>query len=85
MNNSGIVSFAGYAYQIKVFIYYLAALKQNYTIGYETYDNVALKKSDGEKYKQENKLHTYNGLLNSPSGITALQIKHTHLSNKESV
>ncbi|MBP3359643.1 MAG: hypothetical protein J6N52_02215 [Clostridia bacterium] len=83
MNNSGIASLAGYAYQIKVFIYCLATLQENYTIGYETYDDIALKKSDKEKDKQENKLHVYNGLLDSPSGITALQIKHTHLSNED--
>lgn len=83
MNNSGIASLAGYAYQIKVFIYYLTTLQEDYTIDYETYDDIALKKSDKEKDKQENKLHTYNGLLNSPSGITALQVKHKHLSGED--
>lgn len=83
MNNSGIYSLAGFAYQIKVFIYYLATIKQDYTIGYETFDDVALQKYDTEKKNQEKKLHTYNGLLNSPSGITALQIKHTALSSDD--
>ena len=82
MNSSGIFSLAGFAYQIKAFIYYLATLEDGYTIGYETYDDVALKKSDTEINKQEDKLNTYNGLLNSSSGITALQIKHTTLSSE---
>ena len=83
MNNSGIFSLAGFAYQIKVFIYYLATLEEDDTIGYETYDDVALKKTDIDQHKQENKLHTYNGLLKSPAGITALQIKHTNLSEED--
>ena len=44
MNNSGIFSLSGFAYQIKVFIYYLSMLEDGYTIGYETYDDIALKK-----------------------------------------
>lgn len=83
MNNSGILSLAGFAYQIKVFIYYLSDLEEGYTIDYETYDDVALNKSDTDKEKQESKLHTYNGLLNSHSGITALQVKHTSISTED--
>ncbi len=83
MNNSGIFSLSGFAYQIKVFIYYLSMLEDGYTIGYETYDDIALKKSDTETNKQEDKLNTYNGLLNSSSGITALQIKHTTLNSED--
>lgn len=81
MNNSGIYSLAGFAYQIKVFIYYLTKLQEHYALGYETYDDVALQKTDIGSDAQEVKLETYNGIFNTSSGITALQIKHTSLSD----
>ena len=36
-----------------------------------------------DKIMQEEKLQTYNGIFNSPSGITALQVKRTALSNDD--
>lgn len=83
MGNSGIFSLAGYAYQIKVFILYLLQLDDDCTIGYETFDDVALNKSDNKFNKQEKKLHTYNGLIKTPSKIIALQVKHTKLSSDD--
>ena len=83
MNNSGIYSLAGFAYQIKVFIYYLTQLQDNYALGFETYDDVALQRTDIDSTVQEGKLQTYNGIFNSPSGITALQVKRTTLSNDD--
>lgn len=83
MNNSGIFSLSGFAYQIKVFIYYLSTLEDGYTIGYETYDDIALKKSDTETNKQEDKLNSYNGIINSSSSIAVLQIKHTALKSED--
>lgn len=82
LNNSGIYSLAGFAYQIKVFIYYLTILQENYTLGYETFDDIALQKGDmnGDVHIQEEKLQTYNGIFNSLSGITVLQVKRTSLS-----
>ena len=44
LNSSGIYSLAGFAYQIKVFVYYLSQLREGYSIGYETYDDVSLHK-----------------------------------------
>ncbi len=83
MNNSGIYSLAGFAYQIKVFIYYLTKLQDKYALGYETYDDVALQRSDADCDAQEGKLQTYNGIFNAPSGITALQVKRTTLSDDD--
>jgi len=83
LNNSGIYSLAGFAYQIKVFIYYLTQLQDNYALGFETYDDVALQRTDIDSAAQEGKLQTYNGIFNSPSGITALQVKRTTLSNDD--
>jgi len=83
LNNSGIFSLAGFAYQIKVFIYYLTQLQENYAIGFETYDDVALQRTDIDSTTQEGKLQTYNGIFNAPSGITALQVKRTTLLNDD--
>ena len=83
MNNSGIYSLAGFAYQIKVFIYYLTQLQDNYALGFETYDDVALQRTDIDSTAQEGKLQTYNGIFHSPAGITALQVKRTTLSNDD--
>ena len=83
MNNSGIYSLAGFAYQIKMFIYYLTQLQDNYALGFETYDDVALQRTDIDSAEQEGKLQTYNSIFNSPSGITALQVKRTTLSNDD--
>ncbi len=80
MNSAGIFSLAGFIYQIKVFIYYLAELEEGYSIGYETYDDVALQKTDTTIEKQESKLQTYNGIINTNSGITAMQVKHKNLT-----
>lgn len=83
MNNSGIFSLAGFAYQIKVFIYYLTQLQDNYALGFETYDDVALQRTDADNTAQESKLQTYNGIFDSPSGVTALQVKRTTLSSDD--
>lgn len=80
LNSSGIYSLAGFAYQIKVFVYYLSQLREGYSIGYETYDDVSLHKSDKNISQQEDKLKTYNEIFNSDLGITALQVKQTKLS-----
>ena len=85
MNSSGIFSLAGFAYQIKVFIYYLSSVKESSSIGFETFDDVALQPNDTSENKteQENKLSLYNGLLTEDSGISAIQIKHTRLSSDD--
>lgn len=41
-SNGGISSLDGFAYQIKVFVYYLEQLQENMEIGYETYEDVAI-------------------------------------------
>lgn len=58
----------------------MAELEEGYSIGYETYDDVALQKTDTTIEKQESKLQTYNGIINTNSGITAMQVKHKNLT-----
>ena len=83
LSNSGIYSLAGFAYQIKVFIYYLSQLDTGYSIGYETFDDVAISNNNTNNQKLEDGLSTYNGLIKSSSDITALQVKHTKLSKED--
>lgn len=82
LSNSGIYSLARFAYQIKVFIYYLTQLQDNYALGFETYDDVALQRTD-DSAVQEGKLQAYNGIFSLSSGITALQVKRKTLSNED--
>ncbi|EAD2695488.1 hypothetical protein JX39_03360, partial [Listeria monocytogenes] len=48
-NNSGIVSLSGFAFQIKVFFYYLATLSGDQELGFEVLDDISISSLD-EKY-----------------------------------
>lgn len=83
MNNSGIYSLAGFIYQIKAFIYYLADLDENNQIGFEAYDDVSLSKKDIAEGQKTDKLSLYNSIFDTSTGITAIQVKHTSLSTED--
>ena len=83
LNNSGIYSLAGFIYQIKAFIYYLADLNENNQIGFEAYDDVSLCKKDIAESQKTDKLSLYNSIFDTSSGITAIQVKHTSLSTED--
>lgn len=83
LNNSGIYSLAGFIYQIKAFIYYLADLDENNQIGFEAYDDVSLSKKDIAESQKTDKLSLYNSIFDTSSGITAIQVKHTSLSTED--
>lgn len=77
-NNYGINSLAGYAYQIKVFIYYTFLLSPYQEVGYETFDDVAIKdinKFDFDALNSLCKTHDNKCL--------AIQVKHTTISRDE--
>lgn len=75
---SGIKSLGGFAYQIKVFIYYLALLDQGEQIEFETIEDVNIRKGmeeideHGERYKC---------ILNRKEANVAIQVKRTDISN----
>ena len=74
----GIYSLAGFAYQIKVFILQILHLKNNYTLEYETIDDVALKRVTA------NSIDDYEDNLQSiltTTKRTAFQVKKTDVTN----
>ena len=78
-NNSGITSLAGYAYQIKVFVYYSFLLNDNFEVSYELYDDVGIKKNPS--YEE---LQSFNPVITSCGReISAIQVKHTSLSKED--
>lgn len=82
-SNGGISSLGGFAYQIKVFVYYLEALKENMEIGYETYEDVAINYKPEDEDYIDNKCRNFNSLYKTSSGITAIQVKKTKLDKKD--
>ena len=63
LNNSGIYSLAGFIYQIKAFIYYLADLNENNQIGFEAYDDVSLCKKDIAESQKTDEIFSRNDAL----------------------
>mgnify|MGYP001789918031 CR=1 FL=1 len=43
MTNHGIISLSGFAFQIRVFIYYLSEISDGESLGYEVLDDIVLK------------------------------------------
>ncbi len=76
-NNSGIHSLAGYAYQIKVFVYYSFLLKENEEVSYELFDDVGIKSI------QTTELDDYNVKLTDTNKINAVQVKHTSINTED--
>lgn len=76
-NKSGINSLAGYAYQIKVFVYYSFLLKENEEVSYELFDDVGIKSI------QTTELDDYNVKLTNANKINAVQVKHTSIDAED--
>lgn len=81
MNNSGLYSLSGFAYQIKVFVLNLVKLNENESLGYELFDDVSLQSYDVDVL--ENEIQKVNSIYTSSEGISAMQVKHTSLSNDD--
>lgn len=75
--DSGINSLGGFAYQIKVFMYYLAFLKKGEYIEFESIEDVNIRKEqldeEGEKFKC---------VVKRREGNIAIQVKRTNISSK---
>lgn len=76
---SGIKSLAGFAYQIKVFIYYLPTLKQNEQIEFETLEDVNIKTVRKEEI--DKKSDSYKCVIRNQEENVAVQVKRTSISN----
>jgi hypothetical protein len=73
---SGILSLAGFSFQIKVFCCYASKLEEHKQIEFESLDDIATKKSA----KVQNFDNTINGQIKTPS-YQSIQVKHTTLTD----
>lgn len=76
---SGINSLGGFAYQIKVFIYYLALLNQGEQIEFETIEDVNIRREETEKIDKYGE--RYKCILKKKETNTAIQVKRTDVTD----
>lgn len=72
--DSGIRSLSGFAYQIRVFVYYLSELKENMQIEFETLEDVNMKINP-------NAIDDYIGKIKYKEKNHAIQVKRTKIDN----
>lgn len=77
---SGIRSLAGFAYQIKVFVYYMSLLKKNQQIEFETLEDVNIKSFESTKIDDNS--DSYKCIMGNIEGNIAIQVKRTSISSK---
>lgn len=74
-DKSGIYSLGGFAYQIKVFVCYALILEEDMQAGFETLEDVTIRKLVPENIDENE--DKFRSLFVSPSGISAIQVKRT--------
>lgn len=82
MDNYGISSLQGFAYQIKVFVLKLADLGDEDSLGYEFLDDIGKFNSDN-KEEIENSLQNATTKFNIGNDISVCQVKHTKMQKKD--
>lgn len=78
-DQSGINSLAGFAYQIKVFAYYMFDLKENMMIEFESIEDVNLKTI--KEFQIDDNSYKFICKTNTNGTNKAIQVKHTSISN----
>lgn len=78
INDGGLFSLSGFAYQIRVFVHYLPSLKDGMQLEFETLDDISIKKFDINNI-QEYCDNTVN-LIKESSKSTAVQVKRTKIT-----
>lgn len=76
---SGIKSLGGFAYQIKVFVYYLSKLQQNEQMEFETLEDVNIKAV--QKDEIDTKSDSYKCIIKEQETNVAIQVKRTSITN----
>lgn len=74
-DQSGINSLGGFAYQIKVFVFYMLSISENMQVEFETVDDVSVRKLIPETIDDNE--DKFRNLVISTSGIKAIQVKRT--------
>ena len=79
-NANGILSLGGFAFQIKVFVFFASMLEAGSQLEFETIEDIALsQKFDAEMLDEKTDL--FRGLLKSQSSYKAIQVKRSTLTN----
>lgn len=79
-NSSGIQSLSGFAYQIRVFIYYMSKMISRCQIEFETLEDVVAKNTNANNFIDENS-NAFRSLLKNESSCDAIQVKRTTIDN----
>lgn len=78
-DNSGILSLGGFAFQIKVFVYYLSKLTKESQIEFETIDDVSIKNFKHQDIDDESE-HFITKIIETDS-YEAIQVKRTKITD----
>lgn len=79
-NDSGILSLGGFAYQIRVFVYYMSKMASNMQIEFETLEDVVVKNSNVDIFLDTHS-DKFRSLLKKESSYNAIQVKRTNIDN----
>ncbi len=77
-DDSGIRSLSGFAYQMRVFIYYMSLMKEEGQIEFETLEDVVLNNNAEENLNDET-IHL-NSIYTDSKDIYAIQVKRTKIT-----
>lgn len=81
-DSSGIFSLSGFSFQIRVFVFYMLALKEGMQIEFETIDDVNMKKIKPDEI--DNYDEDFINRIVSNSSNTAVQVKRTSITESSS-
>ncbi|WP_421379589.1 hypothetical protein ACOJQI_15840 [Bacillus salacetis] len=80
-DDSGIKSLSGFAYQIRVFIYYMSKMDESGQIEFETLEDVVFNNTNSslDKFIDKNS-ESFSSLYKNTNGYFAIQVKRTKIS-----
>lgn len=79
-DDSGIKSLSGFAYQIRVFIYYMSKMSESSQIEFETLEDVVVNNTNINNFI-DMKSDSFRSLYKNTNGYYAIQVKRTKISN----
>ncbi|SFM47757.1 hypothetical protein SAMN04487943_12112 [Gracilibacillus orientalis] len=83
-NGSGIRSLSGFAYQIRVFVYYMSKMSENGQIEFETIEDVAVRDKKIDADSLDKKSDSFRNLVEDKDRngyYFAIQVKRTKIDN----
>lgn len=78
-DDSGIKSLSGFAYQMRVFIYYMSQMCEGSQIEFETLEDVVI--NNNTNTFLDNKSQSFRSLYKGTNGFYAIQVKRTKITN----